>query len=71
MGEPVGTTAGVIPLLVGAVMCALVGPVVLAVGYLAGDSGVFFAGLVGTVLGVAGVGFWQRNRRAGPDERSG
>ena len=71
MGGLVGTTAGVIPLLVGAVMCALVGPVVLAVGYLAGDSVVFLAGVVGTVLGVAGVAFWQRNRRGGPDKPSG
>ncbi len=58
-----GRTTDVIPLLVAAVMCALLGPVLLAVGYLAGDSGLFLGGVVGTLLGVAGVAFWQRDRR--------
>jgi hypothetical protein len=71
MGEPVGTTADVIPLLVAAVMFALLGPVLLAIGYLAGDSELFLAGAMGTVVGVAGVAFWQRHRRGGPDEASG
>lgn len=58
-----------IPLLVTAVMCALVGPVLLAVAYLAGDMAMFLWGLAATALGVAGVAYWQRDRRAAPPER--
>jgi hypothetical protein len=58
----------VIPFLVTAVMCALLGPVLLAVGYLAGDMLLFLLGLLGTALGVGGVGFWQRQRRASSEK---